>query len=84
MSNQTGKNMMTVLPYRLHNDKWCVRRNLSKDFDAMALAANESMFLDSIEGMPSSNRMAACPDGVHHSMLDIALSRPTGLIGGQP
>jgi hypothetical protein len=82
MRGESGKNVMTVLPYRFDNNKGSIRWNLTKDLNAMALAVNETVFLDGIVGMAAAHRAPTAADGSRYLALQLFLCGPACLVRG--
>jgi hypothetical protein len=45
MGHQTGKNMMRILPNRLHHDQWGIGRQISEYLHPVLLGIDESVLL---------------------------------------
>jgi hypothetical protein len=83
MRDQACQHMVAVLPYRFGDDQRSGRRDGSKNFHAVPLAADESVADRRVIRMAAPNFGARVAHRAHHDFFHALLSGPAFLVGGE-
>ena len=81
MRDESGEQMVGVLPNRFGDDHGRFGMNLAKRFHALFLRADETVFLLGVVFVTSRDRVALGIDGLGQQGLHLLLSLPAGLVG---
>ena len=81
MGEKPGQHVMAVLPDGFDDDQGGIRRNLAEDFDAVALAVDESVPLLRVDRVAAADFVPKLTEPVGYGFFDGFLGRPAELIG---
>ncbi len=83
MAAQAGQNVVAVLPGGGGEDQFGIGWDVEEDVHAHALRGDEAVAGDGVDGKGAEELVAPGGEDLGEAGLEIALSGPAGLVGGE-